>query len=705
MTTAALFRSLFAFSAFAFLGLARTAEPEFVVIEDSMVHLRSGDQREWTSFAEQPDAKTFERQFDSQTNSVPWTLSLRQQDVKQSWEVRLNDNSLGRLVRDEMDLRTDFEIPVGAVQQGQNRLLIKQTGRPDSDDIRVGHIELHAVAPGVLRNQATIQIALTDDLDVPLPGRITIVNQQGTLIPVGANSGNGIAVREGVIYTATGNATFGIQPGNYRIFAGRGFEYSVASTQISLGEGEQAKRTLKLSREVNTDGWVACDTHVHTVTHSGHGDCAIEERMVTLAGEGIEFPIATDHNKHIDYIPIANAVGVGSRFTPVIGNEVTTKQGHFNIFPVSTGAEVPDHTQGDWGPLFEDIFSTPNVRVAILNHARDIHGGFRPFSPRHQISMTGENLDDWVQPFNAMEVINSGAVQTDPMQLFGDWCGLVNRGLSITPVGSSDSHDVARYIVGQGRTYIQSDDSDVGEINIADTVEAFLQGRVMVSYGLLTRLVVNQSHGPGDLVKPSAGDNEIVVTVEVHGPQWAQAESMELYVNGRRRPAKQVQMGALSETSLQGTATWRIPRTELKHDVWLTAVGHGKGIAAPYWQTAKPYQPDSANFVPYTFGATGPVRIDVDGDGRFSSPLEYAKRIVNETIPAGDHSEADLMKLVDRLSHFDASVTQQALSLLQAVSVDLAKAQDVAKDNVRKTIADYRQAWRVSVAARLEQVE
>jgi len=62
-----------------------------------------------------------------------------------------------------------------------------------------------------------------------------------------------------------------------------------------------------------TEGYVSSDTHVHTFTYSRHGDATIEERMLTLAGEGIELPIATDHNLQIDYEPVARAVGTGAR--------------------------------------------------------------------------------------------------------------------------------------------------------------------------------------------------------------------------------------------------------------------------------------------------------------------------------------------------------------------------------------------------------
>ena len=98
----------------------------------------------------------------------------------------------------------------------------------------------------------------------------------------------------------------------------------------------------------------------------------------------------------------------------------------------------------------------------ILNHPRDLHAGFRPFGPERHLALTGEDLDGWELPANAMEVVNSGAQQTDVMRLVRDWFGLLNRGRVLTPVGSSDSHDVSRYIVGQGRTYIRCKDDRPG---------------------------------------------------------------------------------------------------------------------------------------------------------------------------------------------------------------------------------------------------
>ena len=71
--------------------------------------------------------------------------------------------------------------------------------------------------------------------------------------------------------------------------------------------------------------------------------------------------------------PIARKLQLRQYFTPVIGNEVTTSVGHFNVFPVRGGARIPDHRSSDWKTIFAEIYQTPDVKVVILNHARDLH--------------------------------------------------------------------------------------------------------------------------------------------------------------------------------------------------------------------------------------------------------------------------------------------------------------------------------------------
>src|SRR5256884_197136 len=279
---------------------------------------------------------------------------------------------------------------------------------------------------------------------------------QVVCLRTGPDSG---AHRAGVIYTGSGTVRIGLPAGYYTLYASRGFEYGVRTQQFTLPPGRTYPLPMRIRREVPTPGMVSCDTHVHTFTYSHHGDATVEERMLTLAGEGIELPIATDHDILTDYSEPARRMGVQDYFTPVIGDEVTTEAGHFNIFPVQPGSRVPEHRITEWPRLMKELRATPGVRVVVLNHPRNIHSNFQPFAEKNFNPVTGENRRGFEFSFDAVEVVNSSALQSDLMLTFRDWFALLNYGYRVTAVGSSDCHDVSRYIVGQGRSYVRCGDA------------------------------------------------------------------------------------------------------------------------------------------------------------------------------------------------------------------------------------------------------
>ncbi len=654
------FASLFGLGLLALTNALRASD-----IEARMVHLRSANVREWATFPETAQGGDFEATFASQPNMAEATLSLRQQDVKQTWRVTLNDRVLGNLVIDENDMRIYFPIAAGTLKPDGNVLQIAPTSRNDktSDDIRVGEIRIDPRPMAEVLNDGSLRVVVTDsDTGKPTPCRLTILDHSRSLQTLGLEqparnwhaqfskdwmkaiadrkeppqfpaAGTAesalanVAVRAGTVFSATGDVTLGLPTGRYTVFAGRGFEYSLVRTEVVVTKGENATTSLKLRREVSTPGLVACDTHCHTLTYSGHGDAALTERLVTVAGEGLELPIAADHNVHVDYQPLAKTMNLSSYFTPIVGNEVTTSVGHFNIFPIKPGASVVDHKETDWGKLFDRIEATPGVRVAILNHARDLHSNTRPFGPKLHHDVVGENALGWPLRFNAMETVNSGTTQYDPLQLFHDWMALLNRGLKVAPIGSSDSHDVARHFVGQGRTYIRCDDRDVGKIDIDAAMNSLTSGRVMVSYGLLTELSVRTNS------ETSHRDAHI----RVLAPGWSQADHLRLYVNGELIDKYELPTEANSprRQGIDWEGTYRLPA--LTHDAHVVAIATGPGVDGSYWRTAKPYQWLSEDWTPRVIGCSEAVWVDVDGDGRISSARDYAQRAV-------DNAKGDLPK-------------------------------------------------------------
>lgn len=588
---------------------------------------------------------------------------LRQQDVKESWSVSLNGKRLAELTRDENDITIALAVPAGSLKEGENLLVIEASSpKSPTDDIRVGSIAIYQRSLAEVQSEATLEVTVTDEESrEQLPSRLTIVDPTGSLVPFGSKSDEQLAIRAGTIYTATGRVTVKLPAGDYTVYAGRGFEYSLAQVSIVVKAGERHHEVLSIRREVPTPGSVACDPHLHTLTHSGHGDASIEERMITLAGEGIELPVATDHNVHVDYESIARKLGVRRYFTPVVGNEVTTARGHFNVFPVRIGTKVVDHKQTDWKLLFDEIYQAPDVQIAILNHARDQHSGVRPFGPGLYNAVVAENLEGSPLLFNGMEVVNSGATQSDVLQLFRDWMGLINRGHYVTPVGSSDSHDVARYIPGQGRTYIRGHDREPGDLSVQSLMKNFRQGHVMVSYGLLVEMTIDDKWSSGDLV-PRA-DHAARVHVRVLGPHWVSADRVMLFANGALIREERITDDQVSrrERGVKWQGDWQIERPI--HDVHLVAIAMGPGIDRPYWRTAKPYQPTSTDPTTHVIGCSGAICLDTD-DGQRTSARDYAERLVSAT-------KGDVEKLLARLSDYDEATAAHVAHILHKSGISL----------------------------------
>lgn len=665
-----------------------------LVLTSRLHHLRNEQTREWSSFPQQAEANSLDLSFKLPSKPTDSTLRLRQQDVKQIWKVAINGKMIDKLQQDENDMVRYFAVPANVLQPGNNQLTISTSSKRGADDIRVGEISLFDQPRTMVLSDGEVTIRVVDTDGKQLPCRLTILNQSGALSGVGAQSSTTLAVRPGVVYTANGLARLGLQAGSYQIIAGRGFEWGIDSASLTIRKGSHEKLTLTIHREVPTEGLASCDTHVHTFTYSRHGDATMEERIITTAGEGIELPIATDHNLQIDYRPVLQRLQMEKYFTPVIGNEVTTSVGHFNIFPVPAEAPLPDHRLTTWPEIIASIRKVPKVQAIILNHGRDLHSNVRPLGPANHIAVTGENLHGWGFGANAMELINSGATQTDIMQLVHDWFGLLNRGYRVTPVGCSDSHDVGRHFIGQGRTYIRCADSDPGKIPVDQAVSSFLAGRVVVSYGLLTTIRINERYSMGDLVPAR---KPVQVEVTVLGPSWTRASVVELYANGKQ--IKKAVITANKQAGIKWKGNWQLP--PFKHDVHLVAVARGPGIESLHWPTAKAYQPTSPDWTASVFSCTGATWLDVDGDGKPTSAYQYAQQLVKQT-------KGEIKPLLTQLANFDAAVAAQVASLLQAktpgilLQDDFQQALTQASETVRQGMQAYLDQWRQSQQVRTE---
>lgn len=625
------------------------------VIDDKRYHLGTPGLPEWEEFASStPHGNKLEITFAAPEITGEATLLIRQRNVKTTWNVTLNGQKIGALETLAQPLVRSLAVPTGVLKATDNRLLISRPPSPMLDDIVVGEIAIDPRPRQTVLGEAFVEVTVTDaDSGEALPCRLTFVDAENALAPLLPTSDQRVAARTGVIYTGDGKTRFGVAPGRYTLFASRGFEYSVATQALTVAAGETKRFALKIRREVPTPGLIACDTHIHTLTHSKHGDATIDERMFTIAGEGIELAVATDHNVHVDYTEAAKRTGTSAQFRPIVGNEVSTKVGHFNAFPVRADGAVPDAQLTDWTELLHNIRSVTGARVVTLNHPRDVHQNFAPFGPANFDATTGAFKTNATFDCNAIEVVTSAAMQSDIMRLYRDWFALLNRGFRIAGVAASDTHHVSEFILGQARTYVASRASKPAEIDLDEICESYLKGRLLVSMGLLVQMTIDGRFSVGDLATNLRDD--VRVDLEVLGPSWVTADRVELFANGIKIREQAI---AATEHVRKARISWSIPRP--RHDVHLVAIATGPSVTAPYWEISRPYQPTSKVFVPRVVGSTNPIWIDSDGDGKFTAARECATRLVQQA--AGDAA-----KLKSSLTNYDDAVALHAADLVGTI--------------------------------------
>jgi hypothetical protein len=543
------------------------------LLQKENINLRNGSKQEWSSFPVFAKDSILVIHFNSQFQFNVQTLSITQTDVNQTWTVKLNDNMLGNLTPDEKCMITYFDIPQGILKEKNNELIIRSgSGQSEMpDDIIIENVMLINTSKSKLLNESLVNI------HTGIPSRLTILNDDGALQPLSTVPDDTLAVRTGVIYSGTGNFSFSIPAGDYKIYASRGFEYGADSCLIKINKNEIISKKLTIKHEVILPGWKSWDTHLHTLEFSGHGDASMKERILTIAGEGLNYAVITEHNKIINITDTVKKMKMEKWFTAITGDELTTKVGHFNIFPFTT-EDVPSAEVNNWKEVRKNIDPFLQNKVIILNHSRDIHNGFRPSD-----SLLHINKDEF--PANAMEVMNSGSQQTDPRQLYHDWMNLMTRGIVLTPIGSSDNHDVSRFISGQSRTYVRSD---------RDQINNFIKGYVGVSFGLFTQLEVK---------KELSGNK--TASIKVYAPSWIRADKVYLYAN-----SKVIFTSKVSGKHKGGLiAKYDIPISGLADGTLLVAVAEGADPKVPWWPIAKPYQHTSPAVNPIVLGLTGVVRL------------------------------------------------------------------------------------------------
>jgi hypothetical protein len=472
-----------------------------------------------------------------------------------------------------------------------------------------------AIAGPMLRvpDDGTLAVKVTDERGERLPAKITVAAGSGPRVSLpkmlGAQRYAGGAAR--IAFARTGEERMRLEAGRYKVTVSRGFEYSLAQTEVDVPAGREATVALQLARVVDTRGWLSGDFHVHSQA-SPDSDDLDETKVSAFVAEGLEVPVSTDHEFVADYAPTIARLGVGGWVRSIVGEEVTTfSLGHFNAFPLAIDSNKWNNGAIAWhfkaGPeIFAAIRANPATPIIQVNHPRSTGaGGYFSAVGYDAATRTVEKPEDWSLDFDAIELINGKGAPAPTTGIFLDWYSLLNSGKRVTANGNSDSHNaLPGSEVGFPRNYVKVPSDDVAAFDERAFIDSVRRGRVVVSGGPFIDASIG-GKGPGDDV--SASNGRVTLDVVVQAAPWIAVNQLVVVANGEAVHTRDLGPGDADPSNpvVRFRGAIEIPAGA---DAWFVVHVRGPGTLDPVVTGGRP------------FAFTNPIYVDVDGDGRFTAP-------------------------------------------------------------------------------------
>lgn len=362
----------------------------------------------------------------------------------------------------------------------------------------------------------------------PLAFRLRLWGVEGTSTPALGPDGRAAGALDTAL-TANGQLVLETPPGAYQVFVGHGPEWSLVERRVRIVAGRTAKLALSLTHEVEAPGWLGCDLHVHAAP-SYDSEVSLDDRLRSLAAEGVAFAIPTDHNHVTDYRPIIAAGAYPVLSVP--GVEVTTEEpsfGHFNAFPMRPDPTLPaggapTYSGQTPATLFAALRALDPALAIQVNHPR-LEGGIGYFDQAGYEPTTGAFTGNYSDDYDLLEVWNGYDLARAPavQRNLDEWLAMLQRGPRVA-TGSSDSHTVRASYAGYPRTYVYAGTAQ--PVDPAAMVPALKAGRVFVTNGPLL-LVTLDGKGPGEHVSATEGDG--LLKIDVRTAAWVSIDRIEVY--------------------------------------------------------------------------------------------------------------------------------------------------------------------------------
>jgi hypothetical protein len=418
--------------------------------------------------------------------------------------------------------------------------------------------------------------------------------------------------------------------GTYMISASRGPEYTLDRRVVEVLKDSLQDVVFRIDKIIETKDLISVDPHMHTL--NSDGSMTVAERIKSVVAEGVDVAISTDHNYISDYPSVLKKLGLGEYITVLMGQEVTpldvnrVDMPEFNRFPLrmregepGNGAIEIRFFENNTPIIGESRRKDPKALIQVNHPRRRGYGYFSYYQLDPETAATA--LKGFDTSFDLLEVMNGPFFSHDKSknsEVIADWLHLLSRGYYFPIVGSSDSHGIDREEPGYARTYVIYDGEKGTILDIDTLLRGLKKGRSFISNGPLVRFMVNRQYLPGDLF--TVRDGTLDIGIKVQSAPWVSVDEVRVIVNGERKIILPVKAPREQILKFQDGINLNI-----QSDSYIAIEVLGNETLFPVVQSR--LKRDGYDSRPLPYALTNPIFVDVDGNGKFDSPLPKIKFI------------------------------------------------------------------------------
>jgi hypothetical protein len=522
----------------------------------------------------------------------------------------------------ELSLRdaANRELATAHVNRGENRRLRLPPNfgdylilRDDRGIVTDAHVALPASGGSIRASTAPsgrVALTYTEHFGAPLPVHVLVKGIEGTADPLPMDATGRVVQAGRSLYLLDGHTDVTLAAGRYRLTASHGLTYSLAVSEITVDAAAPVNVTENLRAVIDTEDWVSADFHLHSAP-SPDSDVSLEERVQSLACEGVDLAVATDHNRVTDLSPHVHSLGLDATLATAAGVEITSagqRYGHFNAYPLPLPKSSPEEgVPAYFDKMPVDMFAAARefgARVVQVNHAR-MDPGIGYFDLVHLDQRTGRASGEFSSDFDVFEAYNGmwierrDKIREGPMDLVA----LARRGKRVATVGDSDSHKLFYEEAGYPRTFVHTPRNPIttrfervvgGLLGAADTT---------VSSGPFVEMTVD-GKPIGSVIVPKEG--HVHVSIRVSAPAWVPVEHVEVWLNDA--VARRFDVDGPPKDGQRFATEFDLP------------IDHEDAVLLA-WADADAPLPDVVPYAhPLAVGFTGLLYVDANQDGKVVVP-------------------------------------------------------------------------------------